>query len=222
LKARTGIRYGGEELSQLARAFDEMAGALQRREQELQEQAISDPLTGLYNRRYLSEFLSRELVRARRSATPVAVILLDLDRFKRVNDAFGHEAGDVVLMAVGALLKSKVRGSDIACRYGGEEFALVMPQADADAAGRRAEEVRVGVAALAPVHDGKSLGKLTASFGIAIFPDHARDIDSLLRAADVALYAAKGAGRNRIIISSAEDAGSDAPAKGPPRERRMP
>jgi diguanylate cyclase (GGDEF)-like protein len=222
LKARTGIRYGGEELSQLARAFDEMAGALQRRDQELQEQAISDPLTGLYNRRYLSEFLSRELVRAKRSATPVAVILIDLDRFKRVNDTFGHEAGDVVLTAVGALLKSKVRGSDIACRYGGEEFALIMPQADVDAAGRRAEEVRAGVAALAPTHHGKSLGKLTASFGIALFPDHARDIDSLLRAADVALYAAKGAGRNRIMISSAVDAGSDIPEEAPQRERRMP
>lgn len=222
LKARTGIRYGGEELSQLARAFDEMAGALQRRNQELQEQAISDPLTGLYNRRYLSEFLSRELVRATRSATPVAVILIDLDRFKRVNDTFGHEAGDVVLTAVGALLKSKVRGSDIACRYGGEEFAVIMPQADVDAAGRRAEEVRAGVAALAPTHHGKSLGKLTASFGIALFPDHARDIDSLLRAADVALYAAKGAGRNCIMISSAEDAGSDIPERALQRERRMP
>jgi diguanylate cyclase (GGDEF)-like protein len=199
-----------------------MAGALQRRDQELQEQAISDPLTGLYNRRYLSEFLSRELVRAKRSATPVAVILIDLDRFKRVNDTFGHEAGDVVLTAVGALLKSKVRGSDIACRYGGEEFALIMPQADVDAAGRRAEEVRAGVAALAPTHHGKSLGKLTASFGIALFPDHARDIDSLLRAADVALYAAKGAGRNRIMISSAGDAGPDIPEKAPQRERRMP
>ena len=222
LKARTGIRYGGEELSQLARAFDEMAGALQRREQELQEQAISDPLTGLYNRRHLSEFLSRELVRAERSATPVAVILMDLDRFKRVNDTFGHEAGDVVLTAVGALLKSKVRGSDIACRYGGEEFALIMPQADAEAAGRRAEEVRAGVAALAPTHNGKSLGKLTASFGIALFPNHARDIDSLLRAADVALYVAKGAGRNRIIISSAEDTGSDVPDKAPQQGLRIP
>ena len=204
LNARTGIRYGGEELGQLARAFDDMAGALQEREQKLHEQAISDPLTGLYNRRYLSEFLQRELVRARRSATPVAVVLLDLDRFKRVNDSFGHEAGDRVLTAVGALLKSKVRGSDIACRYGGEEFALVMPQAAVDTANRRAEDVRSAIAALDLSHAGKSLGRLTASFGIGLFPDHAEDIDSLLRVADVALYAAKGAGRNRVIIGSAE------------------
>jgi diguanylate cyclase (GGDEF)-like protein len=204
LKARTGIRYGGEELSQLARAFDDMAGALQEREQKLQEQAISDPLTGLYNRRYLSEFLQRELVRARRSATPVAVVLLDLDRFKRVNDSFGHEAGDQVLTVVGALLKSKVRGSDIACRYGGEEFVLVLPQAGVDAANRRAEDARLAIADLDLNHAGRPLGKMTASLGIAVFPDHAEDIDSLLRAADVALYAAKGAGRNRVIIGSAE------------------
>ncbi len=204
LKARTGIRYGGEELSQLARAFDDMAGALQEREQKLHEQAISDPLTGLYNRRYLGEFLSRELVRARRSATPVAVVLIDLDRFKRINDTFGHEAGDRVLTAVGVLLKSKVRGSDIACRYGGEEFVLIMPQAGVDAANKRAEDIRSAVAALELNHGGKSLGRLTASFGIGLFPDHAGDIDSLLRVADVALYAAKGAGRNRVIIGSAE------------------
>src|SRR5882672_3164601 len=111
LKARTGIRYGQEELSQLAEAFDDMADALQQREQKLQEQAISDPLTGLYNRRYLNEFLPRELARSGRNATPVAVILIDLDQFKRVNDSFGHEAGDIVLNAVGNLLKGKVRGS---------------------------------------------------------------------------------------------------------------
>ncbi|TMG79098.1 MAG: diguanylate cyclase, partial [Betaproteobacteria bacterium] len=114
LNARTGVRYGGEELSQLAQAFDDMASALQQREQRLHEQAISDSLTGLYSRRYLSEFLPRALARARRSATPVAVILIDLDHFKRINDSFGHEAGDIVLTAIGNLLKGKVRGGDIA------------------------------------------------------------------------------------------------------------
>jgi diguanylate cyclase (GGDEF)-like protein len=204
LNARTGVRYGGEELSQLAQAFDDMAGALQQREQWLHEQAISDPLTGLYNRRYLSEFLPRELARARRSATPVAVILIDLDHFKRINDSFGHEAGDVVLTAIGNLLKAKVRGSDIACRYGGEEFALVLPATGADAAERRAEDIRLAIADLRLSHAEKRLGKITASLGIALFPDHAEDTDSILRAADVALYAAKGAGRNRVIVGSAE------------------
>src|SRR6266704_1378879 len=204
LNARTGVRYGGEELSQLAQAFDDMAGALQQREQRLQEQAISDSLTGLYNRRYLGEFLPRVLVRARRSAMPVAVILIDLDHFKRINDSLGHEAGDIVLAAIGDLLKGKVRGSDIACRYGGEEFALVLPAAGGDAAERRAEDIRLAIAGLRLDHAEKRLGKITASFGIALFPDHAGDTDSILRVADVALYAAKGAGRNRVIVGSAE------------------
>src|SRR5256712_1981201 len=141
LNARTGVRYGGEELSQLAQAFDDMASALQQREQRLQEQAISDSLTGLYNRRYLGEFLPRVLVRARRSAMPVAVILIDLDHFKRINDSLGHEAGDIVLAAIGNLLKGKVRGGDIACRYRGEEFALVMHATGGDSAERRAEDI---------------------------------------------------------------------------------
>jgi diguanylate cyclase (GGDEF)-like protein len=200
LKARTGIRYGKEELSQLAEAFDDMADALQQREQRLQEQAISDSLTGLYNRRYLNEFLPRELARSGRNATPVAVLLIDLDRFKRVNDSFGHEAGDIVLIAVGNLLKGKVRGSDIACRYGGEEFALILPETGAEAAARRAEDIRVAISALEVSHAGKPLGKIAASFGIALFPDHAQDTDGLLREADIALYAAKGAGRNRVVV----------------------
>ena len=204
LNARTGIRYGGEELSQLAQAFDAMAQALQQREQKLQERAISDPLTGLYNRRYLSEFLPRELVRCRRSATPVAVMLIDLDHFKRVNDSFGHEAGDIVLKAIAALLKDKVRGSDIACRYGGEEFALILPETSLDAALRRAEDIRLAIARLGPSYAGTPLRKITASLGIALFPDHGEDTDALLRVADMALYAAKGAGRDRIVVGSAE------------------
>jgi diguanylate cyclase (GGDEF)-like protein len=204
LNARTGIPYGGEELSQLAEAFDDMALALQEREQKLQEQAISDPLTGLYNRRYLGEFLPRELLRCRRSAMPVAVMLIDLDRFKRINDSFGHEAGDIVLKAIAALLKSKVRGSDIACRYGGEEFALILPETGLDAAVRRAEDIRLAIAGLDLSNAGSFLGKITASFGIALFPDHGEYTDALLRVADVALYAAKGAGRNRVVVGVAE------------------
>jgi len=204
LNARTEIRYGGEELGQLAQAFDDMALALQQRERKLQEQAISDPLTGLYNRRYLSEFLPRELVRSRRNATPVAVMLIDLDHFKRINDSFGHEAGDIVLKAIAALLKGKVRGSDIACRYGGEEFALILPETGLDAAVRRAEVIRLAIARLGFSHAGMPLGKITTSLGIALFPDHGEDTDALLRVSDMALYAAKGAGRNRVVVGSAE------------------
>jgi diguanylate cyclase (GGDEF)-like protein len=177
-----------------------MAGELQQREQKLQEQAISDPLTGLYNRRYLDEFLPRELARSGRSAVPVAVMLIDLDHFKRINDSSGHEAGDIALRAVGNLLRANVRGSDIACRFGGEEFALILPETDAEAALRRAEGIRAAISELDLKHGGKPLGKMTASFGLAMFPDHAPDTDELLRVADVALYAAKGAGRNRVVV----------------------
>src|SRR5262245_18455827 len=208
LNARTGVSYGQEELSQLAHAFDDMAGALQQREQTLQEQAISDPLTGLYNRRYLSEVLPREPARSGRNTKPVAVMLIDLDHFKRVNDSFGHEAGDIVLTAVGALLREKVRGSDIPCRYGGEEFALVLPETDEESAARRAEDIRVAISALEWSHAGRRFGKITASFGIAMFPEHAQDTDTLLRVADVALYAAKGAGRNRIMVGHGKSAES--------------
>lgn len=211
LDSRTGIRYGGEELSQLARAFDDMAEALQQRERKLQAQAISDPLTGLYNRRYLAEFLPRELLRARRSGRPVAMILIDIDYFKRINDTFGHSAGDLVLTAIGSLLRSKVRGSDIACRYGGEEFALVLPDADAEGARRRAEDIRAAIGSLDVSFMGRRVGEITASLGIALFPEHCEDMDSLLRAADEALYAAKAAGRNQLCISSRTDRRSGAP-----------
>jgi len=202
LKARTGIPYGKEELSQLARAFDDMARALQRREQALHEQAITDPLTGLYNRRYFAEHLPRELLRATRGATAVAVILLDVDYFKRVNDTLGHEAGDMVLTEIGSLLRRGVRGSDIACRYGGEEFALVLPQTGLDAALRRAEAIRSAVRDLDLQYSGRPVGRITVSLGVALFPDDADDTDSLIRAADEALYHAKAAGRDRVVARS--------------------
>lgn len=203
LEARTGISYGKEELSQLAQAFDEMAETLQQREQKLREQAVSDPLTGLYNRRYLAELLPRELARARRSGKPVAMILIDIDHFKRVNDSFGHSAGDMVLTAIGALLKGMVRGGDVACRYGGEEFAVILPETDVHSASRRAEEIRSAMKRLDVNYMGRPVGGITASLGIAMFPDHSEDTDALLRASDEALYAAKGAGRDRVMVSAA-------------------
>jgi diguanylate cyclase (GGDEF)-like protein len=131
-------------------------------------------------------------------------MLIDLDHFKRINDSFGHEAGDVVLKAIAGLLKGKVRGSDMACRYGGEEFALILPETGLDAAVRRAEVIRLAIARLVLSHTGTPLGKITTSLGIALFPDHGEDSDALLRAADVALYAAKGAGRDRVVVGAAE------------------
>ena len=203
LGARTGLAYGKEELSQVARSFDEMAGALQQRERELREQAITDPLTGLYNRRYLAELLPRELARARRSGESVAVILVDIDHFKRVNDKFGHEAGDRVLKAVGDLFLRMIRSGDIACRYGGEEFALVLHETGPETAQRRAEDLRLAIQRLDPGYPTHTGMQVTGSVGVAIFPQNADEPGELLREADEALYAAKGAGRNRVMKSSA-------------------
>jgi diguanylate cyclase (GGDEF)-like protein len=211
LSARTGLRYEGEELSQIGAAFDEMALTLQDRDtrlkdvlRELSEQATTDPLTGLYNRRYLPDFFQRELERARRSAKPVAAIMLDIDHFKRINDAFGHAAGDLVLTELAGLLKHHNRGSDMVCRYGGEEFLLILPGASLDGARQRAENIRTLVKNLDLKYHDQPLGRITASFGVALFPDHAEGAESLIHAADDALFEAKGAGRDRVIVRRSE------------------
>jgi diguanylate cyclase (GGDEF)-like protein len=216
LTARTGLRHDGEELGQVGEVFDQMAHALEQRDaelkralQDLHEQAITDSLTGLVNRRYLREYLPRELMRAKRKDVPLAVVMVDLDYFKRVNDTYGHEAGDLVLRELGALLRRQIRASDIACRFGGEEFALVLPEIPVEDALQRAEAIRAAVKGLDLHFAGQPIGRLSASFGIAAFPQHAQDADSLLRFADEALYQAKGAGRDRVVVSG--DAAQSAP-----------
>ena len=169
--------------------------ALKRALQNLREETIRDPLTGLYNRRFLGDYLPRELIRARRERGRVALIMIDLDRFKQVNDTAGHAAGDLVLMEIATLLKRHIRGSDIACRYGGEEFTLVLPKATPESAHRKAEAICSAIR-----EDRDKLLEVTASLGVAFFPDHAADAESLLRAADEALYEAKRKGRNRVKI----------------------
>jgi diguanylate cyclase (GGDEF)-like protein len=180
-----------------SRAIEALAQALKT----LREEAIRDPLTNLYNRRFLHDYLSRELVRARREGIRVAVIMIDLDHFKRVNDTAGHSAGDEVLVQVAALLKRYIRGSDIACRFGGEEFTLVLPNATLQSARSRAEAIRLAV-----LEESGQLMRVTASLGVAIFPEAAADPGALLRAADQALYQAKGRGRNQVGIFSRKPA----------------
>jgi diguanylate cyclase (GGDEF)-like protein len=211
LTARTGLRSGDEEISQLGSVFDEMAQALQDRDAKLQqalreshELAVTDPLTGLYNRRYLWDLLGRDLLKARRNRTPVAAILADIDHFKRFNDTWGHEAGDLVLKRVADVLRKNVRGSDIACRYGGEELAAILPEATLEVAIERAENIRRDIATMRLDYRGRPLDTVTASFGVAVLPEHASDAEALLRAADHALYDAKKAGRNRVVVSSAK------------------
>jgi diguanylate cyclase (GGDEF)-like protein len=169
--------------------------------ERLREQATHDPLTGLYNRRYLEETLGRELILAGRQGHPVSMIMGDLDHFMADNDHYGHLGGDEVLRTFGDLMKRQVRGNDIYCRYGGEEFLLVLPQMSTENAVKRAEQLRSAMAA-APVPYGASSIAVTASFGVATFPRDGLNGDELIAAADGALYEAKAAGRNRIHVSS--------------------
>jgi len=156
----------------------------------------------LYNRRFLEETLERELARAQRNRAPLALIMADVDHFKSFNDTYGHDAGDAVLRAVAKTLKGHIRGSDIVCRFGGEEFTLVLPESALDAARKKTESLRRVISALALSHDGAALGTVTMSFGLAIFPEHGNTNDELIRAADKALYEAKSRGRNRVVAAS--------------------
>jgi diguanylate cyclase (GGDEF)-like protein len=176
---------------------------LEKALESVREQAITDPLTGLLNRRYLLEYLPREVIRAQRSGASLAVIMIDLDHFKDVNDRFGHEAGDRVLGAVAMLLKAHIRGSDIACRYGGEEFVFVLPGATLESARRRAEGLRLAIRRLDLKAGDRAIGTLTASFGVALYPEHAVSADALISASDKLLYEAKNSGRDRIVTGAA-------------------
>jgi len=169
----------------------------------LRSESIRDALTGLFNRRYLEETLEREIQRAARNGPPLGVIMLDIDHFKRFNDTLGHEAGDALLHELGLFFLTRIRGADIACRYGGEEFTLVLPEAPLKATRQRAEELREGVKALRVQHRGQPLGPITLSLGVAGFPDHGSNKEVLLRAADAALYRAKQEGRDRVVVSGA-------------------
>jgi diguanylate cyclase (GGDEF)-like protein/PAS domain S-box-containing protein len=170
--------------------------------ERLRDQAIRDPLTGLFNRRYLEETLDRELGRAERDEQPVGVLMLDIDYFKRFNDSFGHAAGDEVLRALGRVLGQQVRVEDIACRYGGEEFTLVLPGCSLEAACQRAEQLRQQARDLHLVHAGQPVGGITISVGVAVSPQHGLTDGPLLRAADAALYQAKQAGRNQVVAAA--------------------
>ncbi|HUA01421.1 MAG TPA: GGDEF domain-containing protein, partial [Candidatus Aquilonibacter sp.] len=158
-------------------------------------------LTGLFNRRYMEESLEREVRRAERNGQSVGFIMLDIDHFKHFNDTFGHQAGDALLRALGDLVGERTRGQDVACRFGGEEFSLILAGASKDAAYKRAQLLREEVKQLAVTHAGQLLGKVSLSFGIAAFPGDGHTAEELVRAADQALYAAKAAGRDRVVVA---------------------
>jgi diguanylate cyclase (GGDEF)-like protein len=167
----------------------------------LREQSIRDPLTNLFNRRYLEETLEIEVARAARTRGPLAAVMCDVDHFKRFNDTFGHDAGDALLRAVGALIQTHFRDGDIACRYGGEEFAIVAPGADIAQLAKRAERLAAAIRDMSVHHAGQSLGSITMSFGVAALLGSERDGAAVLRTADAALYKAKKLGRDRVVIA---------------------
>jgi len=207
-----GLAVAEEQLA-LAVAEDmSLALANLRLRETLRSQAIRDPLTGLFNRRYMEETIERELNRVRRLGGPLGVVMMDLDHFKQYNDTFGHQAGDEILTALGNLLKSQVRGEDIACRYGGEEFLLIMPGTSAEVALERAEMLRQLVKEMHLHYPG--LKPISLSLGVAVFPDHGDTSLEIIRAADAALYRAKRAGRDRAM--TAKYAGETIIAKLPP------
>src|SRR5258708_6576092 len=177
-----------------------------RLREALRGQSIRDPLTGLFNRRYLEETFEREMHRVARSNRPLGALMIDLDHFKRFNDTFGHDAGDIVLQTAGSFFAKKVRAEDIACRYGGEEFVLILPDADLELTRLRAEELCAGTKKLQVIHSGETLGPITISVGVAAFPMHGKSMRELLAAADGALYQAKKAGRDRVMVAHAREA----------------
>ena len=183
-------------------------GGLKLRE-SLQAQAIRDGLTGLYNRRYLEETAAREILRADRNGAPFSVIMIDIDHFKRFNDTHGHTTGDALLRACGNLLHQQMRGEDLACRYGGEEFTVILPGASIDNASVVAEKLREGIQNLTVEIDGRLAKRVTISLGVASYPKHGATWQAVLNAADIALMAAKKT-RNKVIVYVMDADSSDA------------
>lgn len=207
----SGVLYIGSPQQPLTQAKQQLATTIARQVAlaianlklyaTLQNQSIRDPLTGLYNRRHLTDFLERELRRAERGQHPLSLLLLDVDHFKQFNDTHGHDAGDAVLRQLSQSLQEHVRDSDIACRYGGEEMVLILPEVSLEVAGQRAEQLRQTVKQLQIDHP-QPLGWVTISVGVACFPEHGLTSEQLLQAADLALYQAKASGRDRVVLAS--------------------
>jgi diguanylate cyclase (GGDEF)-like protein/PAS domain S-box-containing protein len=175
--------------------------ALLKSQALLREQSVRDHLTGLFNRRYMEETLERELLRAARKGLSLGVIMLDVDNLKRFNDTRGHAAGDDILREMGSLLLRQVRGEDIACRYGGDEFIIVLPDASLEVTRERAELICEYASQFHLQFEGQTLEAVTLSLGVAVYPDHGATSTGILRAVDAALYRAKHEGRGRVVMA---------------------
>jgi diguanylate cyclase (GGDEF)-like protein len=164
----------------------------------LRYQAVRDPLTDLYNRRYLQDTLNRELRRAVRKKLPLGIVMIDVDHFKRFNDSVGHDGGDFILRSLSATIAAHVRSEDVACRFGGDEFSLILPEASLEDLTRRAEQLCQVIRKFTISWRGRPLSGITASIGVAVFPDNGSTVDELMKSADDALYSAKAEGRDRV------------------------
>ncbi len=184
--------------------IDQQNKKLLANETALRDLATRDSLTGLYNRHYLDDTLPREVSRIVRRNSTLGIIMIDVDFFKQINDQYGHAAGDEFLKLVGHVLAGKIRDSDIACRYGGDEYVLIMPDASLKATFERAESIRRDAESWSFKIDGKTIASPAISCGVAIFPDHGSTGDAVLQAADAALYAAKTSGRNQTRMPGDE------------------
>lgn len=180
-------------------ALQDQVREIESLHEKLREQAIRDPLTGLFNRRYLQETLEREVARAQRDNKPMGFIILDLDHFKNINDTHGHKAGDTALQKLGGLLLRNLRKEDISCRYGGEEFTIIMPGASLEVTIERANFLLREINEMDIEYNGAKI-KITASMGISVFPSHGSNGEEALICADDALYTAKALGRNQVVV----------------------
>jgi diguanylate cyclase (GGDEF)-like protein len=181
--------------------IDRQTRALIENEARLLELSHHDPLTGLLNRRYLEEMFTREILRAARKGYPIGIIMADIDHFKQFNDIYGHAAGDAVLVQVAHFLQTHVRESDFTCRYGGEEFLMILPEATREITQLRAEQIREKIHGLQVQYEGHSLQRVTLSLGVAMFPQHGSTREAIFGAVDAALYRAKHEGRDRVIVA---------------------
>ncbi|MBU1979097.1 MAG: diguanylate cyclase [Gammaproteobacteria bacterium] len=190
----SGIPWAAESIAERTA----IAISVIRRAEQLQIRATRDALTGIYNRRFMEEALAIEQSRAERRGSPIGLMMVDVDYFKRFNDTFGHDAGDAVLRGIGQLLRRTMREGDMPCRYGGEEFAVILPGADLAQTHQRAEAIRTAIERWEPQHEGHSFGQVTVSIGIAALPLNGNSWQAALKVADEALYAAKRGGRNQV------------------------
>ncbi len=206
IKTQAGVMQNeiyqrAQDIQEVNKRLEHLSAALEISNKNLAELSVRDPLTGLFNRRYLEESLNREIDRANRKIVQLAVFMVDIDHFKKINDEFGHLSGDAVLRVVAECIQSHIRREDIASRFGGEEFVVSLFSISSDLALNRAEKLRRAVEGLWDKHTHLVPKKITISIGVALFPLHGPTGNALLKAADGALYLAKQQGRNQVVVS---------------------